>query len=59
MKPYPYLTEEGKLRRMRGLAERALDHYNLDVRRLTCVARQRHTTFRVETSSGYEYALRV
>ncbi len=59
VKPYPYLTEEGKLRRMRGLAERALDQYNLDVRRLTCVARQRHTTFRVETSSGYEYALRV
>jgi Ser/Thr protein kinase RdoA (MazF antagonist) len=59
VKPYPYLTEEGKIRRMRGLAERALDQYNLDVRRLTCVARQRHTTFRVETVSGYEYALRV
>jgi Ser/Thr protein kinase RdoA (MazF antagonist) len=59
MKPYPYLTEEGKLRRMRDLAERALAKYDLDVKRLTCVGWKRHTTFRVETTSGEEFALRV
>jgi len=44
---------------MHGLAQRALQQYDLEVKRLTCVARQRNTTFRVDTTSGDVFALRI
>jgi len=59
MKPYPHLTEKGKIRRLRGLAEDALTHYDVEARHLTCVARQRNTTFRVDTTDRRVFALRV
>ncbi len=59
MKPYHQLTEEGKIKRMHGIARAALEHYDLGVARLRCVARDTNTTFRVDTTVRTTFALRV
>ncbi len=59
MKPYAELTDAGKLRRLRGLADEALTHYDLDVKRLRLIALQRNTTFRVDTTDRQAFALRI
>lgn len=59
MKPYSELTETGKLRRLRGLADEALTQYELEVTRLTLIALQRNTTFRVDTTDRQSFALRI
>jgi Ser/Thr protein kinase RdoA (MazF antagonist) len=53
------LTERGRVRRLHGLARRALDPYPFAVARLRCIARETNTTFRVDTTSGDVFALRV
>jgi len=59
MKPYQALSEAGRIRRLHGLARTALHHYPFDVARLRCIARDTNTTFRVDTTDGQTFALRV
>ena len=59
MKPYAELTDAGKLRRLRGLADEALTHYDLEVKRVRLIALQRNTTFRVDTTDRRAFALRI
>jgi Ser/Thr protein kinase RdoA (MazF antagonist) len=56
---YDDLTAWGKIRRLHGLARRALLAYDVEVTRLRCVARDTNTTFRVDTAAGGPLALRV
>jgi len=59
VRPYEELTEQGKIRRMHGIARAALDHYDIEVARLRCIARDTNTTFRVDTVGRHTFALRV
>jgi Ser/Thr protein kinase RdoA (MazF antagonist) len=59
VKPYAELTDIGKLRRLRGLADEALTRYDLEVRRIRLIALQRNTTFRVDTTDRRTFALRI
>jgi Ser/Thr protein kinase RdoA (MazF antagonist) len=53
------LTTRGQIRRLRELALEALDQYDLEVGRCSFVARAFNTVFRVDTTNGATYALRV
>lgn len=59
MRPFEGLSEQGKIRRLHGAARSALSHYDIEVARLRCVARDTNTTFRVDTLDGRTFALRV
>ena len=59
MKPFGELTEQGKTRRLHGLARTVLGEYDLEVARLRCIARHTNSTFRVDTTTGERFALRV
>jgi Ser/Thr protein kinase RdoA (MazF antagonist) len=59
MRAYEELTEQGKIRRLHGLARAALDFYDIPVQRLSCIARDTNTTFRVDAADGARFALRV
>lgn len=59
MKRFSDLTEQGRARRMRRVAERALESYDLDVARLRYLATETNTIFRVDTVDGRSFALRV
>lgn len=58
MRPYEELTEQGKVKRMHGIARVALGFYDLEIDRLTCIARDTNTTFRVDAGDA-RFALRV
>jgi Ser/Thr protein kinase RdoA (MazF antagonist) len=58
MKPFEDLTERGQVRRLRRLAQVALQQYGLGIAQLTFVAYSENAVFRVETQVG-RYALRV
>ena len=53
------LTSRGRMRRLRALALDALRKYDLDVERCAFVSTGFNTVFRVETTTGSTYALRV
>jgi len=53
MKPYQELTRLGRVRRMRRLAQAALDAYGLSGARFKFISYSGNTTFRVDVS-GYE-----
>lgn len=59
MKPYTALTERGQARRLRHLALNALQQYNLQVARLRLVTNDLNGIFRVDTTRGEKYILRV
>lgn len=59
MKPYTDLTPQGKVRRVRQLALAALADYDLDVARVTLLGAFTNTLFRVRTTDGASYVLRV
>lgn len=59
MRPFAELTNRGKSRRLARLARAALADYDLDVARIRCLARDTNTIFRVDTSDGRRFALRV
>jgi Ser/Thr protein kinase RdoA (MazF antagonist) len=59
MKPYRNLTELGQARRLRPLALNALQQYDLDVARLRLVSNDMNGIFRLDTSRGEKYILRV
>lgn len=58
MKPWGDLTETGKIRRLRPLAERALEQYPVEVRRIRSIGGFSNILYRVDTSRG-PLALRV
>jgi Ser/Thr protein kinase RdoA (MazF antagonist) len=55
---FDQLTSTGRLRRLRGLASAALDHYDLGDSKLALLADSFNTLFRVTTAGG-TYVLRV
>jgi Ser/Thr protein kinase RdoA (MazF antagonist) len=59
MKPWSELTDAGRVRRLHTVARAALDHHDLDVIRLRCIATDTNTIFRVDTADGSKFALRV
>ncbi|MEL6524638.1 MAG: phosphotransferase [Chloroflexota bacterium] len=59
MKPYNELTLRGKARRLRVLAWNTLKHYELDVRKLRLISNDQNGIFRIDTSDGQKYILRV
>ncbi len=59
MKPYSSLTEKGQARRLRPLALNALKRYDLDVTHLRLVTNDMNGIFRVDTTDGQKFILRV
>ncbi|MEZ4523558.1 MAG: phosphotransferase [Thermomicrobiales bacterium] len=59
MRPFAFLTTQGRARRMRPLALAALEHYPLEVERLRLVNNETNCTFRVDATGGETYALRI
>jgi len=59
MKPYSNLTEKGQARRLRPLALNALKRYDLDVAHLRLVTNNMNGIFRVDTTDGRKFILRV
>lgn len=59
MKPYDQLTTRGQARRLRLLAANALKCYPLDVRKINLVTNDWNGIFRVVTTGGKPYMLRV
>ncbi len=59
MKPYLSLTESGRARRLRNLAINALAAYDLPVARIRLVNNSCNGIFRVDTTSGEKWILRV
>jgi Ser/Thr protein kinase RdoA (MazF antagonist) len=59
VRPFTELTEAGKVRRLHGLAREVLARYPFTAARVRCIARDTNTTFRVDTTDGRTFALRV
>jgi Ser/Thr protein kinase RdoA (MazF antagonist) len=59
LKAFTDLTAQGKLRRLRLLALEALKAYELEVERVSLLGSFTNTLFRVRTSEGKSYVLRV
>ena len=59
MKPYTALTEHGQARRLRPLALNALKSYALNVTHLRLVTNDVNGIFRIDTSDGRKFILRV
>ena len=59
MKPYAALTVLGQARRLRLLALNALKSYDLDVARLRLITNDMNGIFRVDTTDGQKFILRV
>ncbi len=59
MKPYQSLSERGQARRLRPLALKALEHYDLDIARLRLVTNNLNGIFRLDTRAGEKWILRV
>ncbi len=59
MKRFQDLTPGGQFRRLRRLAQTALEAFDVQVSSLSPLQHWLNTTFRVETSQGARYALRI
>jgi len=59
MKPYLDLTIRGKGRRLRKLVDKALTHYDLDVTRIRSLTNEMNGIFRLDTTTGQSYVMRV
>jgi Ser/Thr protein kinase RdoA (MazF antagonist) len=58
-RPFAQLTSQGRLRRVRRLGLAALDHYDLTVGRMSVVTYHLNVLYRVVTTDGRRYALRI
>lgn len=58
-KTYRQLTTLGQARRLRRMALKSLEHYNLEVARLRLVTNDFNGIFRIDTTTGERYILRV
>lgn len=59
MKPFDELTKPGQTRRIRVLAEAALAEYPIKVARLKLIQNSWNVTYRVDTTRGKTYILRI
>jgi Ser/Thr protein kinase RdoA (MazF antagonist) len=59
MRDYHLLTDEGRRRRLRHLATRALDAYDLDVVRMRALTDASNGVFRLDTADGGRFVMRV
>lgn len=59
MKPFYECSELGRARRLRGLVEQALQHYDLEVTKIRLLSNDYNGVFRVDTTEGTPYAMRV
>jgi len=59
MTDYQDLTVRGRVRRLRRSVDAALAHYALDVVRVRLITNETNGIFRVDTSDGARYAVRV
>ncbi len=59
MKQYTDLTPRGQLRRLHGVAQLALTHYELEVDRMTLFAKDTNLIYRVRAKNGDQFALRI
>jgi Ser/Thr protein kinase RdoA (MazF antagonist) len=59
VKPFDSLTKIGRARRLRRIALKALDAYALDVSSIRMINNEANCTFRIDTTDGNAYALRV
>lgn len=59
MRDYYSLTEEGRRRRLKELASTALEDYDLDVVRIRGMTGGTNGIFRLDTSDGARYAMRI
>jgi Ser/Thr protein kinase RdoA (MazF antagonist) len=59
LKPFNALTERGQVLRLRRLAEKVVQEYDLPVNRVSFMVRMTNFLFRVETATGQKYVLRV
>ncbi len=59
MKTFDQLTMRGRARRLRRVARKALDAYDIDVKRMRLVNNISNCTFRVDATGGRSYALRI
>ena len=57
--PYGELTMRGQVHRLRQVALEAIDAYPFEVRRLRLLLHAYNTTFRVDTTDGRRFALRI
>ena len=59
MKDFDQLTNRGRARRLRRMAQVALQQYDLDVQRLRLLSNDLNGIFRVDTGDGQKMVLRV
>jgi hypothetical protein len=59
MEDFNKLTMRGRARRLRALAEKALDLWDLDVQRLGLLCNETNGIFRIDTADGRKLALRI
>ncbi len=59
MQAWENLTRLGRIRRLRTLALAALEHYDLAVRKLSLLVYGYNCTFRIDTTDGRIYVLRI
>lgn len=59
MKDYHELTDRGRARRLRGVAEKALGEYDLEVVRMRGMSDATNGVFRLDCANGDRYAMRV
>ena len=59
IKPYSELTVHGQARRLREMAISAIGHYNLDVARIRLITNDFNAIFRLDTTAGKKFILRV
>ena len=59
MKAYDTLTRLGRIRRLRTIALKALDYYDLDVKVVSFLTTETNTMFHVRTGTGGRYVIRI
>jgi Ser/Thr protein kinase RdoA (MazF antagonist) len=59
MKPFKELTERGQLRRLRKMVVELLRAYDFEVAKLSFLTIETNTYFKVATTDGRKYALRI
>ena len=59
MKSFDQLTERGRARRLRNVVTTALADYDLDVTRIRLITNSYNAIFRLDTSGGEKYIIRV
>ncbi len=59
MRPYNTLTDLGKARRLRGIVERALTHYPLNIAHVSLLKMEWNGVFRLDAADGSRYVMRV